>query len=507
MICYFIIIICIFVRLTIISKSNHKSYLMKNYLILLFFTLMLAACQSDYPEPSLPDKLAAVSITDADSGKQITDDVNSTEVGNILKSLFGKESNSRTDNYSVSLLKDKQGVDRIICINYENDGGFALISAQKTYDPILAYSEEGNFDISAYNTRPLCEWLDFTMDCISESETLPADSLQRVKDMWRRYENNGKLLKSLLKKSDSRSIPSDEYYELSQKMMSRINEWNSLGYRVYSLNDWSGTSSIGDKNAVGSYVQSRINPYYMDDYRDLTIIVEKDFDESSGKGKCMKTNWSQRNGYNQSFPKCSFHSSGLFPTGCGPLAVGQVMYYNKYPDTYNWSNMTLTGYGNKTTSDFLYEVAMKCQVVFDEFGTGTNFQLAAAALREYGYSCISTKIGNVTKYQLSEKAPAILFGSVTNNNGGFGHIWLLEGMLFGNHHSELEIWSFDNSNEFVCFHNETYNQGSTELCYINWCLENTDSNGYYLNMTSVPNKESFTSLYIGNVIYDIKPKN
>ncbi len=476
---------------------------------LLFYAtlgLMMAACQSKENDLAIldqyiiPNKIPEVSI------KQLTADVNSAEVDNILGSIFSKETKGRSKDYTIAILKDTQGVDRIICINYENNSGFALISAEKTYAPILAYSEYGHFETSEDLPYPLCEWMDFTMECIAESNKMPVDSIQDIADQWHRYENNGRLLKSLRNLPNSRSIPSDEYYELSQKMMSRINEWNSQGYRVYALDDWNGTSSIGDKNAVGTYVQSRINPYYMDNYQDLTIIVEKDFDQSSGKGHCVKTNWSQRNGYNQSFPKSSNYSDGHYPVGCGPLAMGQILYYYQYPANFNWSGMTLSGYGDKITSDFLYQVACDCRAIYNENGTGTSYQNLAYALRNtYGYTCLSSR--NVTKNDLIGKTPAILSGSLQNNNGTTGHTWILEGEYLGSSRSELEIWSFDYSNEFVCFHNETSNESSTELYYINWCLTNTDSNGYYRTYKQVPNKEDFFAVTVENIIYDLKPQN
>ncbi|MDE6334275.1 MAG: C10 family peptidase [Muribaculaceae bacterium] len=469
---------------------------------------MAAACQSNEADDLLLQNKSIISNGNIETAvKQITNDVNTAEIDNILRSLFWEKTKGRSKDYTISILKDALGKDRIICINYENNGGFALISAEKTFSPILAYSDEGHFDVSSDHPYPLCKWIDFMMESIAESETMPYNSLTSIKNMWRKYEYAHAPLAYDYPQNNSRlvNLTWDEYYALSQIMMTKINEWNAAGYRVYAIDDWTGTCSIGDSNAVGTYVKSRINPYYMDDYRDLTIVVEKDFDHSSGKGHCLKTEWSQRNGYNQCFPKSHYYTDGLYPVGCGPLAVGQILFYHKYPKNINWDDMTLSGYGNNVTSDFLYKVANNCEAIYNENGTGTSYQNLAYALRNtYGYTCKSSQ--NVNKNELIGKTPAILSGSMQNNNGEIGHTWILEGEYLGTHHSELEIWSFDYSNEFVCFHNETSNEISLELYYINWCLTNTDSNGYYRYISQVPDKEDFISSKIENVIYDIKPK-
>ena len=140
----------------------------------------MTACQSYDTELPMPDDEGALTAVQKEEITQITEDVNSGEVKNILGSLFGKQRKGRSADYTVSLLKDKQGVDRVICINYADNGGFALISAEKTHSPILAYAEEGNFTVTDSLPFPLSEWMDCTMHSIADSESLPADSLEKL---------------------------------------------------------------------------------------------------------------------------------------------------------------------------------------------------------------------------------------------------------------------------------------------------------------------------------------
>ena len=110
--------------------------------------LLFAACQSYDTELPMPGEESLATANAVEEIQQITDDVNSGEVKNILGSLFGKQRKGRSADYTVSLIKDKQGIDRVICVNYADNGGFALISAEKTHSPILAYAEEGNFNVT-----------------------------------------------------------------------------------------------------------------------------------------------------------------------------------------------------------------------------------------------------------------------------------------------------------------------------------------------------------------------
>ena len=149
----------------------------------------LASCESYDDEASMQVEDSSAKATVGDV-QQITDDVNSIEVNNIIASVLKKKKGRSEDGYTISLLKDSVGKDCMICVNYDNDGGFVLISAEKTYTPILAYAEEGNFSLDGDLPPALQDWTNYTMHDISESEFLPADSLASIACQWRKYEYN-----------------------------------------------------------------------------------------------------------------------------------------------------------------------------------------------------------------------------------------------------------------------------------------------------------------------------
>ena len=476
--------------------------------ILFFSTLAamtLVACQSYDTELPMPDDEAALTAVQKEEITQITEDVNSGEVKNILGNLFGKQRKGRSADYTVSLLKDKQGVDRVICINYADNGGFALISAEKTHSPILAYAEEGNFTVTDSLPFPLSEWMDCTMHSIADSESLPADSLEIIAMKWRKYDSGIMPLVDDYP-SDGGNIPWEEYYQLTRIIMDKMAEWQSQGYRYYPIDDYNGTTSHGDKNGIASFVQGIMYPPYVEEYRTLTFVVEKDIEYTTGRGQWLTTRWTQGFGYNQSFEFKSDNPSERIPVGCGPIAVGQIMYAYKYPSYFNWSGMTEAGYGNKITSDFLLDVKNKCKANYDPStgGTGCYQKDMVEALRGYGYRCDDNQHIN---YVQMLNNPSILVSNLyePNKDKPDCHAWIVEGGKSTVTNMQTEIWTFAHENSFECVHNETQNDKFSDwVFYVNWGWGGAP-NAYYDLEAMLPKGYNYNKNVILSGIQNIRP--
>lgn len=467
---------------------------------------LLVSCQSVEPEIHMPGEVDISDVVEAITVHQITRDVNSVEVDNILARLFDTGKKSRSADYTVSVLKDKAGEDRMICINYADNKGFALISADKTHQPVLAYAEEGNFTDTDNLPFPLNEWFTGAMEDIAESKSLPADSLQKIAAEWRCYE--AATVPSLKRTDRSRfqNLTWDEYMELSRIMMDQINIWNSQGYRVYALNDYQGTISLGDKNGIGSYVYNHIYPYYMEDYADLTIVIEKEWGAKYGTGHCFKTQWDQYSGFNQSFDATTDNPTGHIPVGCGPVAVGQVMYYFQYPQFFNWGAMVTGNVGNKVTSDFLLDVYHKCNAKYTKdkngnMGTGCTEEERVKALKSYGYSCQT--VSKVDDSILLYYSPAIIKSSLVNAKGQeSSHAWVVEGAILRESYIETQVWTFNYERAFSCIHKEDTLISSSTLSFANWGWGGKYDAYYGLKLMK---PEIYSGNKIESAIINIKP--
>lgn len=476
-----------------------------------FFTTLavvaLVSCSSYDSEPMLLEEPSTT--TAIEDVRQITEDVNSAEVNNILTSLFSNKKGRSDNGYTVSLLKNSAGKDCIICVNYDNNGGFALISAEKTFTPILAYAEDGNFSIDGDLPPALQDWTNYTIHDISESEFLPADSIASIACQWRKYEYTASPTVDYYPDDHDhgnlKNISWEEYLECSRIMMDKMNEWNAQGYRYYEIDNYTGTTSIGDKDAIASYIQGRIHPQYMEDYWALTFVVEKEIQlYSHTKSSVIKTNWSQKDGFNDD-PRFYDERSVQYLAGCAPVAFGQIAYYYRSPNTYNWNAMAVSTPGNMEASKLLADIKGLMGSKFNNVTkeTYTTTEGIYKGINSFGYFCDTISAQNLTAAQLVEKSPLIMLSYLTDNTGPRGgHAWIIDGGCDSKSDYYTEIWSFDYDKNFVNMHTDE-SSITLRYYYVNWGWGTY--NGYYTNL--VPDKHGFTGNSLQVACMNIKPKN
>lgn len=475
-----------------------------------FFTTLavvaLVSCSSYDSEPMLLEEPSTT--TAIEDVRQITEDVNSAEVNNILTSLFSNKKGRSDNGYTVSLLKNSAGKDCIICVNYDNNGGFALISAKKTHEPILAYAEEGNFTIDNELPFPLNEWMSRAMNGITESESLSTDSLNKIADIWHRYENLKPFLKSRADQVDpdhSRLVylSYEEYLDLFHKMKPYIDSWSAEGNRVYSIDDYQNGLSFGDKYQLAGYVQGNIFAAYSEDYWAVTVVREVDHGNTFFYGKNLNVEWNQSNGYNQRLGLIPGSDTERYPVGCVPVAVGQLMYGFKYPTFYNWAQMPSYGRGNMVVSDFLFDVFTKCKSThrYDAarkmYVTGTSIKDMEDALKQYGYSFEHLK-GSSISSNIIYNLPAIMnseFTQILNGKETPGyHAWIIESGRLIESYTTVEIWTFTYPDEFKCIYSENINFSNSKLFYVNWGWGGSYNANFTFNYM-LPNRD-YTQNYL-----------
>lgn len=461
---------------------------------------LLWACQSQEADfPLQEDNSAAVVNETAE--RQITQDVNSAEVDNILNLLFDNKAKSRAADYDIHVIKDSKGNDRIICINFSDNKGYALVSAVKSYEPILAYAETGHFSETDSLPLPVKAWMENTVDEIGESVTLPADSLAKIASKWRRFEA---VKPWRMSRSDETDI------DLFHIMKSQIDQWVADGYRVYSINDYNEAISLGDHNAVVEFVQANMYPAYCDNYSNITVVRVKELGTQSGVGHWMKTAWYQEGGFNKLFPIIPDSQDQHIPVGCGVVAIGQIMYAYKYPQTFEWTAMPLYE-GNDDVSRFLLDVYYKCKARYNAEmnGTETTIPNRINALKGYGYSCGELSGNKLTTYNLAAGCPAILSGELSTASGQKDdHAWVVEGAKIHEGWSEVEIWTFTYSDTFTKIYSEQTDVQRSTLFYTNWGYDETinSNNGYYGFSVMLPSQKSeYTSNKIYHATTNIKP--
>jgi hypothetical protein len=156
----------------------------------------------------------------------------------------------------------------------------------------------------------------------------------------------------------------------------------------------------------------------------------------------IKTQWNQNTPYNNN---CPVESGVNCPTGCVATATAQIMYYHKWPETFNWDAMKTT-YSSDDTGEAVDAVAKLMadvgEKVYMQYGSESSSAYeydACEALRiQYGYAettnyiertCYTAKGWDEVIYnELAANRPVFYVGrSASSGQGIVGHAFILDG--------------------------------------------------------------------------------
>ena len=156
----------------------------------------------------------------------------------------------------------------------------------------------------------------------------------------------------------------------------------------------------------------------------------------------IKTQWNQNTPYNK---YCATESGETCPTGCVATATAQIMYYHKWPETFNWDAMKTT-YSSDDTGEavdavakLMADVGEKVYMQYGAESSSANDMDACEALRiRYGYSentnyiersCYTAKGWDEVIYnELAANRPVFYGGlSASSGQGIVGHAFILDG--------------------------------------------------------------------------------
>lgn len=279
--------------------------------------------------------------------------------------------------------KDNKSVFHII--NYE-EGGFVIIAGDKRTTPILAFSYENYFPVSANTEYPggLADWAimqkDF-VELIRETDTALGAGL-------------------------------NEFLIDPQSGL-----WNSCPIQrsITPLTSFSASCEPGG-GCQDQYTQV---------------------------GPLMTTTWNQLCGFNQLMPEINCNPvspCGRAFAGCVPVAMAQVMRYHTHPTGYNYLNMP-NGVGNISTATLLrdiYDAFPANQKSINCGGTGisNNADYAGIMVNNFGYSSAARTGFNhtIVKSELTNLRPVILSGGSYSGWWIFqqltqGHMWVTDGYM------------------------------------------------------------------------------
>jgi len=428
--------------------------------------------------------------------------VSTKEAIELAEAFFNKQdgssalkssTNGQRKNVSVEEIKDDDAP-LMYVVNYP-DGGWIIVSATRNYEPILAYSDEGNFVLNE-GIGPVIGWVEEMKEAIRLCEDLDDSQKSEIRAMWHVFDAEEYQLppQSTLK---SRDPAADAFYERIHQLRSI---YIPLGW--YTIMPLSSASDYLDSYDY-SYLCGLANNFGSP--LEYTIVVIKNNYASWNNGPLTTAEWGQTPPYNAQV--CC--PSGM-PAGCGPIAMAQLMKYHRLNGlsvtynghTVNWSNLPNNTSYNILTSSVPYLIAAAKQASNTHYlplvdAAWTLPGDLADGLRFFGYTVSrrSYSASGVTTEVLNNR-PVIMLGfpNVLNPNG---HYWICDGIQKTNS-SNSYFFEFQNPYSY------TYStQGYASASYpwetkvyntlkfrLNWGWKGVD-NGWY----STPNSPNSSSSY------------
>ena len=421
--------------------------------------------------------------------------VSQQRAAEIATKFFGKRyPDSRAESKGIAEIKavcDSDGKELMYIVNFADNQGFVIVSAEKGYYPILAQSDEGNFTTDNTDS-PAYMWLMSQKYNVANCAELPDSMKSEIAQAWTAYD-----YQTGLDVSSRANVEKPQVYYDSLRM------WSVSGkYKVYNYNDFIHTDdyqtlSFDDRNQISANLMMLGNSNY-GTVEDVTVVLVRDYTDYAEEYPriLIKTQWGQWEPYNILVPN-------KYPLGCTTIAAGQIMRYHQWPSYYNWNDMPYFT-ATSSTQQFLYELANVIGVKFGKDGSSATIDQVKSALTKKNFTV--TKQGhkvNTVLDNLKVNKPVFMQGE----NSNVGHAWVCDGVDFNANYHEIRVMTLDyrpiaeiiptEMIEAMKIVKETYTSGYRY--HMNWGWHGA-ANGFFLDNTMNPTTQNVTHSYNKNRI-------
>ena len=391
-----------------------KLYCAKLLRVIFFvMTLGLISCHEEIDVVYL----SSSEIVTIDKNKISSDKTSLLETDAIIVAEVYANSNVATKSFGNKKIKDvvtvtdTNGNPGIYAVNF--DDGYILISATKSYYPILAEVDHGSFSLSSGTGQDI-----IVNEMLKDIEYLkdhPEQSINR--QLWLPYENQRTL---------ARTSVNDDYYDMLQDTY--MPDWYADGRNVYYLYDKPDNMPDDIYEYFCELASDGMPEVEGYPYMQCAIITEKYTELMVEVPPMLCTNWDQTGSFNDS------DTQGR-ALGCLTVAVAQLMRYYEYPTDIAWDAMP-NNTSNSTLCDFLYDLRMDLNI--DDSGMG-YLSRGESYFIENGYNC--TRI-NHDKSRVSSCLtggnPVFMYGWDDNISGG--HFWICDGYKYIHPYTEYTLY-------------------------------------------------------------------
>lgn len=389
---------------------------------LLFFVCaaaLLFACSEQRDSYVIPESITDESAKITEKKTFVSEEQVIVVAEAFFRSQASEETGTKSETVqqevptSIEAIKENVGNPLMYVLNYPN-GGFVLVSATRNYYPVLAYSDEGSFELTE-DMGPVSVWIDETKEAIRLSDTLDDETRATMQALWSSYE------KEIAQSSSGVGFKSSGTpYDAMQDRISEL-------YYQYGSSGWYNYYSLDDSN-VQYYFQSNqanlSNLYNLaasyGSPQEYTIFAVKENVNTQQVGPLLTTHWYQESPFNE---LCPNH----YLAGCAAISMAQIMKFHQYPVNRNWNNMPNTG-ATLDTQTLIRDIGTAVNMNYGPTASGASTSDTKNAFQNtFGYTATLTdhNLNQVKNEILNYQRPVWMRGA---NANGAGHAWVCDGV-------------------------------------------------------------------------------
>ena len=437
-------------------------------LVLLFF-----ACSKEN-DSTLNQELQEKTLFTSEN----TNFVSMTKANDVAAVFFDQLMNDQLTKSNARLastetIRDRKNNEPLMYVVNFDSGGFVIVSATKKYFPILAYSDENNFVFADDMPLGIIIWLDEAKAAINYQINEAADvDTKAYFAAWKQYEEANIGLNRMQTKTPG-------MYDF---VMPEVNYWYGQGYSI-AVPGYGGPQEICDQWAI--YAEGSVYPLY--DYLQCALVVSKYIESATYKGPLLSTQRYQTSPFNY---LCNSH-----PTGCVPVAMGQIMKYYAYPSGFNWSNMPDT---DELTSQTLSSTPALLRNIGDALGldyvngdVNATIDEAKTAFQSSYYYTVTKSAHNYTDVRnyINSNKPVYMRGAETS--GGSGHAWVCDGYNSYTWNTQYYLRVPTSFEQYSTIQSHQADQGVLDMYHMNWGWGGLNDGWFSASSIAIPGDSNY----------------
>ena len=454
------------------------------YFAALLLTSAFTACTQD--EDIAVQRVNNESPVDTRTSVVNREEVSISDISQISANFWAKQAGEGVMTKSsapksireIQPILNEAGTDTLaFAVNYANNGGYILVSGTRDYYPILAYSDEGQFETDKSRRAP---GIDVMLSEYEVGMAFHPDSASCAYfNFWEELQPTSLQSAAQLMAANTARAGQD-YFQYVEEC---IGEWKADGYEVYSLSggniglpadiyeDWYNTAV--DRTSSNSA-----------DFSLKAFLLRKNVrTQYESKLPQMTTRWGQGSPYNSYL---LLDNGQKAAAGCVTIAVAQIMKYHKYPTRYNWNAMN----NSETSSTNWFYTANLIKDVADAVDADLGVTESPASIgnardalvNEFGYSSDAKIIDHLfgdTHYSLNTYGVVYMRGDEGGDEDG--HAWVCDGYKTESYRTEYLLMVIPSETGYFYEQEGSYIKYGSDYSYshMNWGWYG-DDNAWYL---------------------------